>query len=126
MPTYKLKSGSHVYKDADGNNIVVEPGGTATTDIDLRKKEGRDRWDLVDAQGTETIEDLKARIRILEGMSKPPAKDEEPTAEDDGLDTKSIKQLREVAAEMSPPVDLSGITTKEAIITAIRNAVDNA
>jgi hypothetical protein len=47
-------------------------------------------------------------------------------AEDDGLDGKSIKQLREMAADMTPPVDLSGISSKDAIIAAIRSAADNA
>jgi len=126
---FKLKAGTHVYRDKDGKDVVLEPGGTIETDLDMRKLEGRDRWELLDDQGVETIEELKARIKILEGFAKPPevsAAGTEPTAEDDGLDTKSIKQLREVAAEMSPPVDLSGITTKEAIISAIRSAADNA
>ena len=119
---FKLKAGGHVYRDKDGKDVVVEPGGVVETDLDMRKLEGRNRWELLDDQSPDTIEELKARIKILEGFAKPV----EPTPEDDGLDGKSIKQLRELAADMTPPVDLSGINTKEAIIAAIRSAADNA
>ena len=120
---FKLKAGTHIYRNEEGKDITLEPGGIINTDLNMRKIEGRNRWELVDDQGADTIEELKARIRILEGMAKP---QESPQPEDDGLDTKSIKQLRELAADMTPSVDLSGITTKEAIIAAIRSAADNA
>jgi hypothetical protein len=123
---FKLKSGSHVYRDENGTDVVLEPGDTKHTDLDMRKLEGRDRWDLIDDQGPESIEELKARIRILEGFAKPQEEPQAEVAEDDGLDGKSIKQLREMAADMTPPVDLSGISSKDAIIAAIRSAADNA
>ena len=122
---FKLKAGSHIDRDEHGNNIVLDPGGILNTDLDMRKLQGRDRWELIDDQGPDTIEELKARIRILEGFAKPQEPQVE-VAEDDGLDGKSIKQLREMAADMTPSVDLSGVTTKDAIIAAIRSAADNA
>jgi len=121
---FKLKAGSHIYRDKNGNNVALEPGGILETDVDMRKKEGRDRWDLLDNEDKDTIEDLKARIRILEGMAPPV--EESKTEVSDDLEGKSISALRKLAAEMEPPVDLIGLTSKGDIIAAIRNAIDNA
>jgi len=121
---FKLKAGSHIYRGKDGKDVALEPGGVVETDLDMRKIEGRNRWELLDNEDKDTIEDLKARIRILEGMA-PPVEEAKAEVSDD-LEGKSISTLRKLAADMEPPVDLTGLTAKGDIIAAIRSAVDNA
>ena len=113
--TFHLKAGSFINR-ARGLELV--PGDIYHTNDDMIKLEGRDRWELVQ-EGKESIEELKARIKLLE--SKQP-----PTTEEDELDRKSIKELRTMAAEMVPPVDLTTCTGKTEIVNAIRQALDAA
>lgn len=117
--TFRLRAGKHCDRST---GRIMKPGDTVTTEVNLRRRDGRDRWELV-GEGEESIESLKARIKILEGFAKPEVP-EEPV--DDGLENKSIRELREVAKEMEPPVDLTGVTGKDDIIAAIRQAQDNA
>ena len=121
---FKLKAGGHVYRNDQGIDVSLEPGGIIDTHLDMRKLEGRNRWELMDNEDKDTIEDLKARIRILEGMA-PPVEEAKAEVSDD-LEGKSISALRKLAADMEPPVDLTGLTAKGDIIAAIRSAVDNA
>ena len=121
--TFKLRSGSHCYIDAQGKTITIEPKGILQTDIDMAKVEGPDRWEKLDDTGVETLEDLKARIRTLEALVP---KTEVPVVQDDDLENKSVKELRTLAASMEPPVDLTDCNGKSEIIAVIRSAMDAA
>jgi hypothetical protein len=88
----------------------------------MAKVEGPDRWEKLEDTGIETLEDLKARIRTLEALVP---KTEAP-AQDDDLENKSMKQLKELAVRMEPPVDLSTCNGKAEYINAIRSAIDAA
>lgn len=123
--TFKLRSGSHCYIDAQGKTITIEPKGILQTNVDMALLEGSDRWEKLEDAGQETLEDLKARIRILESLV-PKTESVVPDHEGDDLDSKSIKQLKELAASLEPPVDLSTCTGKAEIINAIRSAMDAA
>lgn len=120
---FRLRSGSH-YDNLTGTTI--EPGGVIYTNENLKKTD-RGRWELIQESGQESIDELKARIRILEGRIAAEAAPEAPKAVDpDDLDGKSIKDLRALAAEMDPPVDLTDCTGKAEIVAAIRQAIDAA
>ena len=119
---FRLKSGSHY----DGKrNIAIEPGDIYETDDDMIKAHGKIRWELVDEKGQESIEDLKARIKLLEGRVGP-QEAPKPELEETDLESKSIKELRTFAAAMDPPVDLKDVTGKAEIINAIRFVMDAA
>ena len=125
--TYRLRSGCY-YRVEGGKTVYYKPGDVITSNIDMLRLEGPDRWERVDdvTGRNESIADLRARIKILEGsLAAREAEAAKPlSSEDDGLEGKTIKELRELAADMEPPVDLSGITTKDAIIAAIRHAIE--
>jgi hypothetical protein len=116
---FKLKSGSHYdFK----RKLNIEAGEIYHTDTDMIKLHGKNRWELV-SEGEESIDSLRNKIKQLESrlpQAQPVAKDQ------DDLDAKSIKDLRTMAAEMSPPVDLTTCTGKAEIINAIRQAMDAA
>lgn len=118
--TFKLKAGSHHDRK---RNITIETGGLYQTNDDMVKLHGKNRWELVKGDGVETMEDLRTRIRQLEAKMAP-VQVEASSA--DELDRKSIKELREMAAKMEPPVDLTTCTGKDAIVNAIRQALDAA
>ena len=123
---YRLKSGSHCIATGDGKHPqVLEPGDVMTTKINMIKLHGPDRWERVNAGPKENIEDLRARIKILEGLQ---AMNASQAAKDnpDDLSTKTIKQLREMAAAMEPPVELPSNMSKDDIIEAINSAMDAA
>lgn len=120
---FRLKSGSHF--DAVSNQ-TIEAGKIFFTNDNMQKLHGRLRWELVQEAGQDSIEELKARIRILEGRvaAEIPAP---KTGEDpDDLEGKSIKDLKAMAADMEPPVDLTTCTGKAEIVNAIRAALDAA
>lgn len=119
--TFCLKAGSHLDL---GRKLSLEPGGIYHTDEDMIKLHGRNRWELV-KEGQESMEDLRARIKLLEGRLEP-AKTEEVRHDLDDLASKSVKELRTIAAEMSPPVDLTDCSGKTEMINAIRQAMDAA
>lgn len=123
--TFRLRSGSHCYIDPQGKTVTIEPKGILHTNVDMALLEGPDRWEKLDDAGQETLEDLKARIRILESMvpkAEPITQDQEA----DDLDSKSIKELKALAASLEPPVDLNTCTGKAEIVNAIRSAMDAA
>lgn len=128
--TFKLKGGSfHDFRD--GEVLVVESGDLLHTDDDMIALEGPDRWELI-AEGHETTEDLKSRIAALEAKLKTNVSVEPKEAvsvESENsvpLAKKSIKELRKMAAEMDPPVDLTTCTGKDEIVAAIQQAIDAA
>ena len=116
--TFRLKSGSHHVRN---EGLTIEAGDLFHTDINMAKVHGKKRWELI-KEGGESMDDLRARIKQLETRMTP-----EPvrTTADD-LDSLSIKDLRKMAAEMEPQVDLSTCTGKSEIINAIKAAMDNA
>jgi hypothetical protein len=117
---YRLKSGSHVDAKA---GIVIEPGDVFASEIDLVRQDGPNRWERVDDAQEVSIEELKARIKILEGRpSEEQPKQEEPA----DLDKLTIKQLREKASAMEPPVDLTDCSGKDEIVNALQQAMDAA
>ena len=125
---YHLRTGSHVSYRGGTNPVNIEPGGILETTQDMIKLEGADRWELLEdlGGGAESLEDLKARIRILEGQLGKPEEPKEDDPDPDDLNRKSIKQLREMAASLDPPVDLSTCSNKEQMVNAIRGALDAA
>ena len=124
--TFKLRSGSHCYIDPQGKTVTIEPKGILQTNVDMALAEGPDRWEKIDDAGQETLEDLKARIRILESMVPKATESVVPDHEGDDLDSKNIKELRTLAASLEPPVDLTDCNGKTEIINAIRSAMDAA
>ncbi len=127
--TFKLRSGQHEVIDPVTKTITrLKPGDTINTDEDLKLIWGRRRWEKVDDDGESSIEELKARIRILEGLAK--AKEAEVAKEaetdTDTLETMSVKQLREFAAKFEPPIDLSTANGRQEILNTIREAMDAA
>lgn len=116
---FKLRSGSH-HDRARG--ITIEPGEIFKTNEDMIKLHGRNRWEKIQDNSGETIEDLRARLRILESMTKPSA----PPANEDDLENKSVKELRAIAASLEPPVDLTTCNGKTEIVNVIRQAMDTA
>ena len=126
MSLFRLKSGSY-HNQKLGLNI--EPGGTIETDEDMRRLEGYDRWELVrTGREAETIEDLRARIALLEGRPKEEAEPEDvnPVMSEDEpqLHAMQIKELRDYAAGKG--IDLEGITGKSNLINAIQAHLENA
>ena len=125
--TFKLRSGSHDVIDPVTKVVRhMVPGDLIETDEDLKRVWDRKRWEKVVDAGQETLEDLKARIRQLERLVP---KAEETVTEvpaTDDLDNKSVKELRALAAEMDPPVDLTTCTGKNEIVKVIRSAMDAA
>jgi len=121
---YRLTAGSHVIATGDGKNpLVLEPGDTMTTKINMVRLHGPGRWERVHGKKGDSIEDLRARIKILEGMPKQPVQAQAPS---DDLNSKTIKQLREYADKMDPPVELPSGMSKDDIIEAINSAMDAA
>ena len=118
--TFRLRSGSHYDKS---RNLQIETGQRFSTNDDMVKLHGADRWELVDQEGAETMDDLRARIKALEAQITPI---EAAKAEGDDLESKSIKELRQLAAEMEPPVDLTTCNGKSEIINTIREAINAA
>ena len=118
--TFRLRSGSHHVRN---ENLTIEAGDLFHTNDDMAKLFGKDRWELVKEGQGESMDDLRTRIKQLEGRLGP-AEPVRTTAED--LDSLSIKDLRKMAAEMEPPVDLNTCSGKTEIVNAIRVALDNA
>lgn len=127
--TYRLKAGSHCIATGDGKHPqVLNPGDVMTTKINLIRLHGADRWERVNAGPKESVTDLRARIKILEGLQAAQAEQAAKSSQvdQDDLSTKTIKQLREVAASMAPPVELPSGMSKDDIIEAINSAMDAA
>jgi ribonuclease BN (tRNA processing enzyme) len=118
--TFRLRSGSHYDRP---RNVTIEAGQKFSTDVDLVKLYGAERWELIDQEGQESMEDLRARIKALEAQIPVVEVQQE---EGDDLDRKSVKELRQLAAEMEPPVDLTTCNGKSEIVNAIRQAMDAA
>ena len=123
---FKLLRGSlaHTVTNKDGTKTILhfEPGQVYETTIDMVRKEGRERWERVNEDAM-TIEDLKARLRILEGQKMA---DQGEAYQGDDLDAKSIPQLRAIAEKLDPPIDLSKVKSKSDIVALIREAQDVA
>lgn len=129
--TFKLRSGMHDVIDPVTKVVRhMVPGDMIETDEDLKRIWDRKRWEKVVDAGQETLEDLKARIRQLERLvpKDVPVVEEsaEPIFPSDDLNNKSVKELRALAAEMDPPVDLTTCTGKNEIVKVIRSAMDAA
>jgi len=131
MSLYRLKSGSYHNQKL---GVDLEPGGTLETDVDMRREEGYDRWELVRTGAEEdTIENLRARIKILEGrppeetvtISEESVEKEEPEApaieDPPQLHTMQMKDLRAYAAAKG--IDLEGLSGKSNLINAIEVAL---
>jgi len=121
--TFRLKSGSH-YDGKTGR--AYEPGDLVASDTDLQAEAraldpSSKRWERVGEFGEESIEDLKARLKILEGMLEKPESTSTAVDSDD-LDKMSIAKLRALAQEME--VDLTDCSNKAEIISVLREALD--
>lgn len=126
--TFKLRSGQHdVYDPVTRSARKMVPGDIISTDEDLKLTWGRHRWEKIDeANGEDSIAELKARIRILEGLAKANDEAKPKPSSDPDLEGMSVKQLREFGNKLSPPVDTSTCTGKAEIISVIRSALDAA
>lgn len=129
--TFKLRSGMHDVIDPVTKTIRhMVPGDVINTDDDLKRIWDRKRWEKVDEdKDQDSIAELKARIRILEGLAEmsqktEAAKEAEPIQDD--LETMSVKQLREFAAKFEPSIDLSTCNGRQEILNTIREAMDAA
>jgi hypothetical protein len=120
---FRLRSGSH-HDQSTGQTI--EAGKIFYTNDNMQKLHGRQRWELVQETGQDSIEELKAKIRILEGRVAAEIPQTRAGEDPDDLDGKSIKELKAMAADMEPSVDLSTCTGKTEIVNAIRAALDAA
>ena len=129
---FKLKSGSHSVITSDGPKRTVknyEPGDVFETDEDMIKLHGPQRWQNIEEDQGESIEELRAKLRILEGrlnMDKPkePEVAKKPTlAEMDGM---TIKALRALAANNDPPVDITACGNKDEIMQTLAQTFDVA
>lgn len=126
--TYKLLKGSYYHKlpDEEGE-LHLEPGDTLATTKNMVEAEGYERWEAL-GEGHETMDDLRARLKILEGKLAQQESDEdgEPLPEEEEVDLNSltIPQLKQKAQELD--IDVSDCSRKEEYVNCIQSYLEVA